>query len=148
MCVMLRSNAYMGAVAKISVDLKSGKIAVDDYTAVVEPGIVLNPRQLERVFVGGTVQGISEALYEEVGFDRSKATSVDWVTYPIMRFTSLPPIKVVILNRADLNVVGGGSEPPNALSLASITAAFFDATGKQARSLPLRPARVRELLKT
>jgi CO/xanthine dehydrogenase Mo-binding subunit len=65
-----------------------------------------------------------------------------------MRFTSLPPIKVVILNRADLNVVGGGSEPPNALSLASITAAFFDATGKQARSLPLRPARVRELLKT
>jgi len=147
MCVMLRSDAYMGAVAKISVDLKTGKIAVDDFTAVVEPGIVLNPRQLERVFVGGTVQGISEALYEEVAFDRSKATSIDWVTYPIMRFTSLPPIKVVILNRSDLNVVGGGSEPPNALALPSITAAFFDATGKQARSLPLRPARVRALLK-
>jgi CO/xanthine dehydrogenase Mo-binding subunit len=147
MCVMLRSDANMGSVAKISVDLKSGKIAIDDYTAVVEPGIVLNPRQLERVFVGGTVQGISEALMEEVAFDRSKATSIDWVTYPIMRFTSLPPIKVVILNRADLNVVGGGSEPPNALALASIAAAFFDATGKQARSLPLRPARVRELLK-
>jgi CO/xanthine dehydrogenase Mo-binding subunit len=138
----------MGAVAKISVDLKTGKIAVDDYTAVVEPGIVLNPRQLERVFVGGTVQGISEALYEEVAFDKSRATSTDWVTYPILRFTSLPPIKVVIINRPDLNVVGGGSEPPNALALGAIAAAFFDATGKQARSLPLRPARVRALLKS
>ena len=70
------------------------------------------------------------------------------MTFPILRITSLPPIKVVILNRADLDVFGGGSEPPNGLSVAAITAAFFDATGKQARSLPLRPSRVRALLKT
>jgi nicotinate dehydrogenase subunit B len=147
MSFMLRSDAYMAAAVNITVNPKTGKIAVNSYTAVVEPGIVLNPRQLRLVFEGGTVQGFSEALYEELAFDKSKITSTDWVSYPIMRIGQLPPIKVVILDRRDLNVVGGGSEPPNALVLGAMTAAFFDATGKQARSLPLRAARVKELLK-
>src|SRR6185437_4461505 len=62
MNVMLRSNAYMASAANITVNPQTGKVTVDRYTAVVEPGIVLNPRQLELVFRGGTIQGLSEAL--------------------------------------------------------------------------------------
>jgi nicotinate dehydrogenase subunit B len=144
--VMLRSNAYIAAAADVTVIPKTGKVRVNRFTIVVEPGIVVNPAQLKRNFEGGVVQGVSEALYEGVAFDKSKITSTDWVTYPIMRFTELPKIKVVILNRPDLNVVGGGGEPPNGVTSPTVTAAFFDATGKQARTLPLRPANVRAIL--
>ena len=67
-----------------------------------------------------------------------------------MRLTELPDtsqIKVVVIDRRDLNVAGMGGEAPNGLPPIAITAAFFDATSKPARSLPLRPNRVRELLK-
>ena len=108
---------------------------------------MLNPRQLKRNIEGGTVQGISAVLYEEVAFDNSGVTNLDWSSYPIMTFEQLPEIKVVILDRSDLNVVGAGAEPPNALPMQAITAAFFDATGKPARTLPLRPANVKTMLR-
>ncbi len=147
MMVMLRYNAYWAAAADITVNPKTGKVQVQRYTVVVEPGIVVNPRQLKRITEGGSVQGISEALREELTFDRSKITSVDWVTYPILRMTEMPKIKVVTISRPDLNVVGMGGEAPNGLPQAAIAAAFYDATGKFARSYPLRPSRVRTMLK-
>jgi CO/xanthine dehydrogenase Mo-binding subunit len=147
MSVMLRSNAYIASAAEITVVPSTGKVTVDRYTVVVEPGLVVNPLRLQRNFEGGSVMGLSEALHEAVAFDQSKITSVDWVTYPIMRFIELPKIKVVILNRPDLNVIGGGGEPPNGVTAPTMTAAFFDATGKPARKLPLRPANVRAILK-
>jgi CO/xanthine dehydrogenase Mo-binding subunit len=106
---------------------------------------------MTRLTEGGMVMGISETLHEEMTFDKSKITAVDWVTYPIMRMAEMPDtsqIKVVILDRRDLNVAGMGGEAPNGLPPIAITGAFFDATGKQARSLPLRPSRVREILKS
>ena len=148
MSVMVRSNAYMASAADITVNPSTGKVRVTRYTAVVEPGIVVNPRRLQRNFEGGSVMGISEALLEGVAFDQSKITSTDWVKYPNLRMIDLPEIKVVILNRPDLNLFGGGGEPSNALASPTIAAAFFDATGKQARTLPLRPANVRAILKT
>jgi len=147
MNVMRRINAYWASAADISVVPKTGKITVDRYTVVVEPGIVVNPRQLERNIQGGTIQGISETLHESMSFDKSGVTSVDWVTYPILRMKDTPEIKVVILNRPDLNVVGMGGEAPNGLVMPTLMAALHDATGKWARTLPLRPAFVRELLK-
>ena len=147
MNVMRRINAYWASAADISVTPGTGKVTVDRYTVVVEPGIVVNPRQLERNIQGGTIQGISEVLHEVMTFDKSMVTSVDWVTYPILRMKDVPEVKVVILNRPDLNLVGMGGEAPNGLVLPAVLAAFFDATGKQARTLPLRPAFVRELLK-
>jgi CO/xanthine dehydrogenase Mo-binding subunit len=148
--VMLRFNTIWTAAMNVDVDLKTGKVRVTKYTVVVEPGLAVNPRQLTLLTEGGMVMGISETLNEEMTFDKSKITSTDWVTYPIMRMAEMPDTsqtKVVVLDRRDLNVAGMGGEAPNALPPIAITGAFFDATGKQARSLPLRPSRVREILK-
>ena len=90
--MLRRFNAIWAAAANITVNLKTGKIQVDKYTGVVDPGIAVNPRQLQRNFEGGTVMGISEALHEQLTFDRGKITSVDWVTYPIMRMGELPEV--------------------------------------------------------
>jgi CO/xanthine dehydrogenase Mo-binding subunit len=146
MSVMLRINAYWASAADITVSPQTGKITVDSYTLVVEPGIIVNPFQLRRNMEGGTIQGISETLHEAMAFDKSKVLSSDWVTYPILRMKDAPRVKVAMINRPDLNVVGMGGEAPNGLPQSTLMAALHDATGVMTRTLPLRPAFVRSLL--
>jgi nicotinate dehydrogenase subunit B len=145
--LMIRFNGYWASAVDLTVTPSTGRVRVEKYTLVGEVGINVNPWQLTRNMEGGSVMGISEALLEEFAFNKSVPTSTDWVSYPILRMRDTPEIKTVIINRPDLNVTGMGGEAPNALPLQSIAAAFFDATGKYARSLPLRPANVRALLK-
>src|SRR5208282_4509409 len=106
-----------------------------------------NPLQLKRQVEGGAVMGISHALFEEAAFDESGITSVDWLTYPIVKMSDIPEIKVVLLHKPEVGAYGGGSEAANALAAPAIAAALQDATGKIARRLPLKPAYVQGLLK-
>ena len=89
--------------------------------------------------------GLGEALKEEVTFDRSKVTSTDWNSYRILTMAEMPEVKVVQISRDDKGF-GSGGEAPNALAPQAVAAAFFDATGVQARRIPLTPAYVRTLL--
>jgi CO/xanthine dehydrogenase Mo-binding subunit len=145
---MFRSGTYWACVCQIAVIPSTGVIAVEKYTIAVEPGIVINPMQLKRQVEGGAVMGISHALLEEATFDASGITSRDWRTYPILTMADIPEIKVVLLNRPDIGKYGGGSEAANALAAPAIAAALFDATGKIARRLPLKPEYVQALLKS
>ena len=98
-------------------------------------------------------------------------TSLDWVSYPIMRFVDAPTITFDFVQRTDIPAVNGGTvqangtsapsssvaasgvyssgsgEPPTASIGAAIANAFFDATGVRMRSAPMTPARVRATLK-
>jgi nicotinate dehydrogenase subunit B len=144
--VMFRSGTYWACVCEIAVTPSTGAIAVEKYTIAVDPGIVVNPLQLKRQVEGGAVMGISHALLEEVVFDESGITTRDWRTYPILKMADVPEIKVVLLNRPDVGSYGGGSEAANALAAPAIAAALFDATGKIARRLPLKPEYVKAML--
>jgi len=145
--MLFRLGTYWACVCEIAVTPATGAIAVEKYTIAVDPGIVVNPMQLKRQVEGGAVMGISHALLEEAAFDQSGITSRDWNTYPILKMADVPEIKVVLLNRPEVARYGGGSEAANALAAPAIAAALFDATGKTARRLPLKPAFVRALLK-
>jgi CO/xanthine dehydrogenase Mo-binding subunit len=144
--LMLRSNAYWGCVAKVTVVPKTGRVKVTNVTTVVEPGIVINPRQMQRNAEGGTVMGVSEALTEQVVFNKSKITSTDWVTFPILRMRDMPDINVIVVNNPSVGAYAGAGEGPNGFVQAAIASAVFDATGKQPRQLPLLPKYVRSLL--
>jgi nicotinate dehydrogenase subunit B len=144
---MLRSNTYWACVCQVSVAPATGKVTVDKYTIAVDPGIVVNPLQLKRTIEGGAIMGLSHALHEEMTFDESGVTSRDWRSYPIATMADVPEMKVVILNHPEVGAYGGGSEAANALAISAIAAAFFDATGKAARRLPLKAAYVQSLLK-
>jgi CO/xanthine dehydrogenase Mo-binding subunit len=144
---MLRSGRYWACVCQVSIVPTSGKVTVDKYTIAVDPGIVVNPLQLKRTIEGGALMGLSHALYEEMTFDESGITSRDWRSYPILTMADVPEIKVVILNHPEVGAYGGGSEAANALAVSAIAAAFFDATGKPARRLPLKAAYVQTVLK-
>jgi nicotinate dehydrogenase subunit B len=145
--VMFRSGTYWACVCEIAVTPGSGAIAVEKYTIAVDPGIVVNPMQLKRQVEGGAVMGISHALLEEATFDESGITARDWRTYPILKMADVPEIKVVLINRPEVGSYGGGSEAANALAAPAIAAALFDATGKIARRLPLKPDYVQAVLK-
>jgi CO/xanthine dehydrogenase Mo-binding subunit len=143
---MFRAGTYWACVCQVSVSPGSGKVTVDKCTIAVEPGIVVNPLQLKRQVEGGAAMGVSHALHEEMTFDESGVTSRDWRSYPILTMAELPEIKVVIINRPEVGAYGGGSEAANALAAPAIAAAFFDATGKHARRLPLNAAYVKTIL--
>ncbi len=145
--LMFRSGTYWACVCEIAVTPGTGAIKVEKATIAVDPGIVVNPMQLKRQVEGGTVMGISHALLEETTFDESGITASDWHTYPILKMADIPEIKVVLLNRPEVGAYGGGSEAANAIAAPAIAAALFDATGKIARRLPLKPAYVQGLLK-
>jgi len=145
--LMMRGGAYWACVAQITVDTNTGVIKVDKVTMVVDPGIVINPLQLKRQVEGGTVMGISMTLHEELRFNDSAITSSDWMSYPIATMAELPEVKVVLHHHPEVGSYSQGSEAANALAAPAIAAAFFDATGKIARRLPLKPAYVTELLK-
>ncbi len=146
MCAMVRENSCWAAVAEVFVIPETGVVQVAKVTLGLDCGKIINPRQLERCMKSGVVMGVSEALKEEVTFDKGKITSTSWNRYKILTMAEIPEVNVVQLSRDDKGY-GGGSEGANAVTTTAVAAAFFDATGVPARRIPLTPAYVMSLIK-
>ena len=99
---------------------------------------MINPKRLELIAGGGLAMGLGEALKEEVTFDRSKVRVPTGAATAILTMEEMPDVKVVQISRDDKGF-GSGGEAPNALAPPAVVAAFFDATGVQARRIPLTP---------
>jgi nicotinate dehydrogenase subunit B len=84
-------------------------------------------------------------LKEEVTFDKSHVTSMDWNTYPVVRWPDIPEVEIVLLNRPEIPSSGAG-EPSSRPTAAAIHNAVFDAAGVRVRRAPLTPATVRAAL--
>jgi len=145
--IVVRANAYWVGIAEVAVTPATGVVKVTKFTIGADPGKIINPRQLDRCMKSGVVMGLSEALKEEVTFDKSKVTSTNWARYKILTMEETPEIKVVQISRDDKGF-GGGSEAANAIGPPAVAAAFFDATGVHARRIPLTTAYVTTLLKS
>jgi len=87
------------------------------------------------------VQTTSRTLLEELQFDRSKVTSVDWKTYPILKFPDVPDVAIDLIDRPNEKPWGAG-EPTAAVVPSAIANAIFDATGARLRSVPFTPEKV------
>ena len=92
------------------------------------------------------MQAVSRALHETVTFNTTRVTSLDWVTYPILRFKDSPKVQTVVVNRPD-RVASGSGEPPLVPTGPAIANAIYDATGVRMTHAPLTPSRVRGFLK-
>lgn len=112
----------------------------------MDPGLVINPLSVEQQIEGQLIQATSRMLLEEVAFDESTVTSVDWGSYPILRFEDAPKVTAIVISRPDQTSTGAGEEVLAAAG-AAIANAFFDATGVRMRERPLRPDRVLAALK-
>jgi nicotinate dehydrogenase subunit B len=106
-----------------------------------EVGAVVHADGVRNQIEGGAVQAASWTLKERVRFDRCRVTSVDWETYPVLRFSEVPQVEVVLLDRPDLPSVGAG-EIAAGPTAAAIGNALADAVGVRVRDLPLTAERV------
>src|SRR4029077_17970037 len=121
----LDSTTAAATVAHIEVNKKTGQIKVEHLYAAISPGLVVNPARVADQVIGASTQGTSQALIEQVLFNTSNVTSLDWVTYPVLRFKDHPKVTPIVLQRPDLGVHGAGEEPITAV-FGAIANAFFD----------------------
>jgi nicotinate dehydrogenase subunit B len=140
-------RTYVGVVAEVQVNIKSGEISAKRFWVAHDCGQIINPDGLRNQIEGNVVQTVSRVLKEEVTFDRSMVTSLNWATYPILTFPELPEVIIDLLDRPN-EVPWGAGEPTAALVPAAIGNAVFDATGVRLRSIPFTPAKVRLALGT
>ncbi len=136
---------YAAAVAEIEVNKQTGQITVRDVYTCQDYGLVINPNGVESQAQGMTIQAVSRLLMEEVQFDQASVTSLDWDSYPILRFTQAPKVTHIPISRPDITP-GPGSEELMPPVTAAVANAFFDATGVRMTRAPLKPERVRAAL--
>ena len=112
----------------------------------MDAGLSINPALVENQMTGAGVQAVSRALHETVTFNTTRVTSLDWVTYPILRFKDTPKVTTVVVQRKEQVPLGAGESGHPGIAPA-IANAFFDATGVRIREAPMTPVRVRHVLR-
>jgi len=141
-----RNGTYVGTVAEVEVNRRTGAVRVKRFVCAHDCGLIINPDALRTTIEANLIQSMGRTLKEEVMFDRSNVTSVDWRTYPVARALDIPSqVEVVLLNHPELPPNGAG-EPSSRNVPAAIANAVFDATGARVRQMPLTPARVKAAL--
>ena len=135
-------RTYVGAVAEVEVNRKTGEVAVKRFCVAHDCGQIINPDGLRNQIEGNIIQTTSRTLKEELTFDLSTVTSVDWSSYPILTFPEIPDVVIELIDRPN-EVPWGGGEPSTAVVAAAIGNGVFDATGVRLRSVPFTPAKVK-----
>ena len=116
----------------------AGQVRVTRIVTAYECGTVVNPDTVISQIEGGTVMALGGALFEAVAFDCGRAARPSLSGYRVPRFTDVPVLDVVLLDRPDLPSAGAGETPLIAVAPA-VANAIFAATGRRLRSLPLLP---------
>ncbi|HEV3333409.1 MAG TPA: molybdopterin cofactor-binding domain-containing protein [Bryobacteraceae bacterium] len=141
-----QAENYVAIAMEVAVERATGKINVRRVTCAHDCGLVVNPNALRNQIEGCIVQTLSRTLHEEVKFDASRVTSVDWASYPILRFPEVPAIEVELIDHPELPLLGAG-EAATAPVAAALGNAIFDATGARLRTVPFTVERVQTALR-
>ena len=136
---------YCAVALEVEVNRQNGRIRVLRAVASADCGHMVNPDGVSNQIEGGLIQSLSWTLKEEVQMDKTRVLSKDWNSYPILTFSEVPPVDIVLIDRPGQPFLGTGeaSQGPTGAALAN---AVFDATGVRFRTLPLTPARVLQAL--
>ncbi|MBI2959021.1 MAG: xanthine dehydrogenase family protein molybdopterin-binding subunit, partial [Betaproteobacteria bacterium] len=126
-------GAYCAVIAEVAAETE---VRVARLVIAVDAGLVVNPDGLVNQIEGGAIQSTSWTLKEQVRFDAEGVASLGWEDYPILRFSEVPAVEVVLLDRPELPSVGVG-EAAQGPTAAAIANALEDAIGVRVRDLPL-----------
>jgi CO/xanthine dehydrogenase Mo-binding subunit len=132
-----QAENYAAVAIEIAVDRATGKISVRRVTCAHDGGLIVNPDGLRNQIEGSILQTLGRTLHEEVKFNRSRVTTVDWATYPILTFPEVPTVEVALIDRPSMAPLGAG-EASTAPVAAALGNAVFDATGIRLRKVPFR----------
>jgi len=131
-------GGYVATCAEIAVDRQTRKVKIVRVVEAFECGAIINPDHLKNQIEGAIVMAIGGALFEAIAFENGKILNARFSRYRVPRFSDVPMIEVILLDRKDLPSAGAGETPIVGLAPA-VGNAIFDATGLRLRSLPLMP---------
>lgn len=138
--------AYCAVAVEVEIERETGRTRMTRAVAAIDSGEIVNPDGIRNQIEGGILQSMSLTLYEAVTFDNTRITSIDWSTYPVLRFSAVPDsVEVHLLPRPGEPFLGAGeaAQGPTAAALAN---GIANATGKRVRDIPFTRARVRAAL--
>jgi nicotinate dehydrogenase subunit B len=134
-------TSYGAAIAEIEVDKETGRIVAKHMYGALDAGLAVNPAFVENQITGMLVQATSRILKEEVTFTKTNVTSLDWNSYPVLRFEECPEVTPIVIQHLGEKSTGAGEEVVGPAA-AAIANALFDATGVRLQEYPLTPNRV------
>lgn len=134
-------GSFLAQIAQVRVD-RSGALTIERVVCAVDCGVAVNPDIVKAQIVGGTVYGISAALYGRITVANGRVEQGNFDSYRVLRMRETPPIDVHIVDsQAD---PGGVGEPGTCGIFPALTNAIFQATGRRLYELPIDPAQLRE----
>ena len=130
---------------EVAVERATGGIRVTRVVCAQDCGLMINPDNVQAQLEGNIIQTLSRALHEEVVYDRDRVTTVDWASYPILKFPEVPALEFELIQRLDQPALGVGEAASSPVA-AALANAVFDATGVRLRTVPFRADRVKAAL--
>jgi CO/xanthine dehydrogenase Mo-binding subunit len=132
------SGDWVAVVAEVEIEQT---VRVIRAVAALDCGRVVNPDGIRNQAEGGVIQATSWTLKEQVRFDRTRITTRDWDSYPILTFSEVPNVETVLIDRPEQPSlgVGEGMAGPTAAAIAN---AVFNAMGVRVRDLPITRERI------
>jgi len=138
-------TSLAAGIAEISLDEATGRIRLHNFWAVVDPGLAVQPKNVEAQVEGAIVYGLGQAVSERITIENGQVRQSNFHDYRVMRMADVPDIHVRVLS---------SDHPPSAvgelgvpMTGGAVANALFALTGKRLRHLPLTPARVKATLK-
>jgi CO/xanthine dehydrogenase Mo-binding subunit len=139
------NETFVAMGMDVQVDRRSGEIRVLRVACVHDCGLMINPDAVRAQVEGNILQTLSRTLHEETTFDTRKVTSVDWASYPLLRFPEVPRLDIELVQRTDQPPLGAGEAAASPVP-AALANAVFDATGVRVRTVPFTQDRLKALL--
>jgi CO/xanthine dehydrogenase Mo-binding subunit len=136
------NESYVAISMEAEVDRASGAIRVHRVACAHDCGLIINPDALKAQIEGNILQTLSRTLFEEIAFDQSRVTSVDWSSYPILTFRDAPEIVIDLVSRPQEPPVGAAEASATPVP-AALANAVFDASGIRLRTVPFTRQRVK-----
>lgn len=131
-------GGYIATFAEVAADRSSGKVKILRAVSSFECGAIVNPEHLKNQVDGSIAMGIGGALFEAIEFENGKILNPHFAQYRVPRFSDMPAIESILIDRKDIPSAGAGETPIVGIAPA-IGNAIFDATGIRLRSLPMIP---------
>jgi CO/xanthine dehydrogenase Mo-binding subunit len=138
--------AYCAVAMEVEVEPETGRVRVVRAVSAIDSGEVVSPDGIKNQTEGGIIQSVSWTLYEAVTFDDTRITSVDWSSYPILRFNSVPDsVEVHVMDRPGEPFLGTG-EAAQGPAAAAVGNAIRHTTGRRLYDLPFTRERVKHAI--
>ncbi len=139
-------DTHTAAIVEASLDQQSGQIRVHQVWAAVDPGTVVQPKNVVAQMEGAIIFGLGAALKERINLKNGEPQESNFDSYPILRMSEIPPIDVRVISTDNPPTgIGEAGVPVVAPAIANAVARLTG--GKRLRQLPMSPERVKTAMR-